>query len=178
MVQLWLKSWSRTYLQMWSNFGPEDSKSPFVVHIVVQYDPNYGLIVAQLWSNHGPNYSPLSKQKYNLCIIHISTFFNNLWSNVAGLWSKWKWKYRTIFLTVTFECGHIVFQNEIQMLQIVVKLWLKSWTRINLQMWFNFDSDDSKCPFVAHILVRCGPNYGLNVDQIMVQSWSKLFTSG
>ena len=63
VVQLWLKSWSRTYLQMWSNFGPEDSKSPFVVHIVVQYDPNYGLIVAQLWSNHGPNYSPLSKQK-------------------------------------------------------------------------------------------------------------------
>ena len=99
VAQILFQNKSSNVVQFWSRWF----KVPFVAHIVVQCRPDYGLTDVQIMVQSS---SKLFTYVYNffLFIIHISTFFNNLWSNVAWLWSKWKRKDRTIFLNFTLEC--------------------------------------------------------------------------
>ena len=143
-----------------------------------QYNCWIKYITGHLWNQTLIYVSQISMVQI-LFIIHISTFFNNLWSNVAWLWSNGNVKIEPSF---KFHLGMLWPQ-----------LWPQSWSRIYLPKRFNYGSDVfkvSKCgsdcgPMwsnVVHIVVlvlsnlwsKYGPNYVNFFQQLMVRCGSSV----
>ena len=129
------------WLRLWSNVV---QCGPYCGFSIVQF-------VVQVWSKLCQFFSTISGPMWVKCGPSENTKIDPYWSSDLGFWSNCvpKW--------------------DLNVVQIMVQLWLKSWPRIFFQLWSRW----FKCgPYV----VQCGPYCGFSVVQIVVQVWSKLFT--
>ena len=134
MVQLWLKSWPRIFFQLWSRWfkcGP----------YVVQCGPYCGFsvvqIVVQVWSKLFTFVSGFHT---------YVNFFQHLVVRCGSSVVQMKMQRLTHFSCNLWLWSNCVPKWDLNVVQTMVHLWLKSWPRIIFQLWSKW--------------FKCGPYMG------------------